>query len=134
MEDKKDMLREQEAASKAASVSADTAPKADEAAEDEDEDSLNLKLKKPYKFEGKEYTEIDLSGLEDLSAADMIAVNKYMDRTATGIQVMPEVSLEYACVLASKASKLPVEFFTGLPPKQAIKVKNRVMGFLFGAE
>ena len=134
MEDKKDMLREQEAASKAASVSADTAPKADEAAEDEDEDSLILKLKKPYKFEGKEYTEIDLSGLEDLSAADMIAVNKYMDRTATGIQVMPEVSLEYACVFASKASKLPVEFFTGLPPKQAIKVKNRVMGFLFGAE
>ena len=105
MEDKKDMLREQEAASKAASVSADTTPKADEAAEDEDEDSLILKLKKPYKFEGKEYTEIDLSGLEDLSAADMIAVNKYMDRTATGIQVMPEVSLEYACVLASKASK-----------------------------
>ena len=119
MEDKKDMLREQEAASKAASVSADTTPKADEAAaEDEDEDSLIIKLKKPYKFEGKEY----------------IAVNKYMDRTATGIQVMPEVSLEYACVFASKATKLPVEFFTNLPPKQAIKVKNRVMGFLFGAE
>lgn len=134
MEDKKDMLKEQEAASKAASISEDTAPKVDEAAEDEDEDSLILKFKKPYKFEGKEYTEIDLSGLEDLSAADMIAVNKYMDRTATGIQVMPEVSLEYACVLASKATKMPIEFFTGLPPKQAIKVKNRVMGFLFGAE
>ena len=134
MEDKKDMIKEQEAASKAASISEDTAPKADEAAEDEDEDSLILKFKKPYKFEGKEYTEIDLSGLEDLSAADMIAVNKYMDRTATGIQVMPEVSLEYACVLASKATKMPIEFFTGLPPKQAIKVKNRVMGFLFGAE
>lgn len=134
MEDKKDMLKEQEAASKAASISEDTAPKVDEAAEDEDEDSLILKFKKPYKFEGKEYTEIDLSGLEDLSAADMIAVNKYMDRTATGIQVMPEVSLEYACVLASKATKMPIEFFTGLPPKQAIKIKNRVMGFLFGAE
>lgn len=134
MEDKKDMVKEQEAASKAASISEDTAPKADETAEDEDEDSLILKLKKPYKFEGKEYTEIDLSGLGDLSAADMIAVNKYMDRTATGVQVMPEVSLEYACVLASKAAKMPVEFFTGLPPKQAIKVKNRVMGFLFGAE
>lgn len=134
MEDKKDMLREQEAANKAASVSADTTPKVDEAAEDEEEDSLIIKLKKPYKFEGKEYAEIDLSGLEDLSAADMIAVNKYMDRTATGIQVMPEVSLEYACVFASKATKLPVEFFTNLPPKQAIKVKNRVMGFLFGAE
>ncbi len=133
MDDKKDMLKEREAAGKAASISEDTAPKVDEA-EDEDEDSPILKLKKPYKFEGKEYSEIDLSGLEDLTAADMIAVNKYMDRTSRGIQVMPEVSLEYACVLASKATQMPIEFFTGLPPKQAIRVKNRVMGFLFGEE
>lgn len=134
MDDKKNMITEQEAESKAASVSENTASKEDDAAEDEDDDSLIIKLKKPYKYEKKEYTEIDLSGLEGLSAADMIAVNKYMDRTATGVQVMPEVSLEYACVLASKATKMPIEFFTSLPPKQAIKVKNRVMGFLFGAE
>lgn len=102
--------------------------------ESEDEESLVIKLKKPYVFEGREYTEIDLSGLESLSATDMIATNKYMDRTSTGIQVMPEVSLEYACVLASKATKQPIEFFTNLPPKVAIKVKNRVMVFLFGAE
>lgn len=133
MDKKKDVLNEQEA-DKTASISVDTAPKGDEVVEDEEEEGLILKLKNPYKFEGKEYMEIDLSGLEDLSAADMIAVNKYMERTSTGIQVMPEVSLEYACVLASKATKMPVEFFTGLSPKQAIKVKNRVMGFLFGAE
>ena len=97
------------------------------------EDEMVVKFKKPYIFEKKEYTEIDLSGLDDLSAADMIAVNKYMSRSGGGgIDVMPEVSLEYACVLASKAAKLPVEFFTGLPPREAMKVKNRVMGFLFG--
>lgn len=135
MDKKKDVLNEQEADKTASlSVDTDTAPKSDEVVEDEEEEGLILKLKNPYKFEGKEYMEIDLSGLENLSAADMIAVNKYMERTSTGIQVMPEVSLEYACVLASKATKMPVEFFTGLPPKQAIKVKNRVMGFLFGAE
>ena len=103
-------------------------------AEENDEASLIVKFKKPYHFEGKEYTELDLSGLDDLQASDMIAVNKYMQRTSPGIDVMPEVSLEYACVLASKAAKLPIEFFTGLPPREAMKVKNRVMGFLFGSE
>lgn len=135
MSEMKDMLNEQEAVSAASVSLVDSASKADEEAEDdEDDESLIIKFKKPYKFEGKEYDEIDLSGLENLSASDMIAVNKYMDRTASGIQVMPEVSLEYACVLASKATQRPVEFFLGLPPKQAMKVKNRVMGFLFGAE
>ena len=99
-----------------------------------EEDSLVIKFKKPFFFEGKEYTELDLSGLDNLTASDMIAVNKYMQRTSSGIDVMPEVSLEYACMLASKAAKLPIEFFTKLPPKEAMKVKNRVMGFLFGSD
>lgn len=103
--------------------------------EENEEVSMVIKFKKPYKFEGKEYTEVDLSGLDDLQASDMIAVNKYMQRTSGGvIDVMPEVSMEYACVLASKAAKLPIEFFTSLPPREAMKVKNRVMGFLFGSE
>lgn len=102
--------------------------------EEDTEVSMVITLKKPYHFEGEDYTEIDLNGLDDLRASDMIAVNKYMQRTTAGIDVMPEVSLEYACVLASKAAKLPIEFFTGLPPKEAMKVKNRVMGFLFGSD
>lgn len=102
--------------------------------EENNEESMVIVFKKPFKFEGKEYIEVDLSGLDDLTASDMIAANKYMQRTSAGIDVMPEVSLEYACVLASKAAKLPIEFFTSLPPKEAMKVKNRVMGFLFGSD
>lgn len=100
----------------------------------DEELSMKIVFKKPYVFEGKEYKEIDLSGLDDLQASDMIAVNKRMQRTAQGIDVMPEVSLEFACELAAKATKMPTEFFTGMPPREAMKVKNRVMGFLFGAE
>ena len=101
----------------------------------EEEESLVVKLKKPYMFEGKEYTEIDLTALENITATDMIATNKYMERMSAGsVSIMPEISLEYACVLSAKATKLPIEFFTGLPPKEALKVKNRVMGFLFGQE
>lgn len=92
-----------------------------------------VKLSKPYKFEGKEYSEIDLSGLEDLTAADMIKANKILERAGT-MSVLPEMSLEYACVLAARASSQPIEFFNGLHPRDAIKVKNKVTGFLFGQE
>ena len=98
------------------------------------EDDYIIRLKKPYKFEGKEYTEIDLSGLEDISAEDMIRVNKRLSRTSPGIDVLPEVSLEYAINLAAHATKLPIEFFKGLPGKYAIRIKTRVTGFLFGGE
>ena len=102
---------------------------------EEVENETLVKFSKPYKFEGKEYTELDLSKLDDLTAEDMIATNKYMQRSSGGgIDVMPEVTLEYALVLASKAVKLPIEFFTALPPREAMKIKNRVMGFLFGQE
>lgn len=102
---------------------------------DVEEESAVVVFAKPYKFEGKEYTEVDLSALENLTADDMIATNKYMQRGSGGhIDVMPEVTLEYACVISAKALNLPIEFFTGLPAKEAMKVKNRVMGFLFGQE
>lgn len=102
--------------------------------EDNDELNMVIKLRKPYKFDGVEYTEIDLSGMEDLSGSDMIAINRIMNRTSPGIDVMPEVSMEYACHFAAKAAKQPVEFFTGLPAKELTRIKNRVMGFLFGSD
>lgn len=100
-----------------------------------DDINLVVKFKKPYRFEGKEYTELDLSGMEDMTGTDMIAVNKIMQRTSAGmIDVMPEVSVEYAFYFAARAAKLPVEFFQNLPPKESMKVKNRVVGFLFGSD
>ena len=91
-------------------------------------------FKKPYVFERVEYKEIDLSCMEDLQASDMIAVNKLMKRTSAGIDVMPEMSLEYACNIAAKATQKPIEFFLQLPPREAMRVKNKVLGFLFGSE
>ena len=64
----------------------------------------------------------------------MIAVNKLIKRTSAGIDVMPEVSLEYACNIAAKATQKPIEFFLQLPPREAMRVKNKVLGFLFGSE
>lgn len=88
---------------------------------------------KPYKFEDESYTKVDLSGLDNLTAADMIAANKVLDRTGS-FTFLPEMSLEYACIIAAKAANLPIEFFKGLHPKEAVKVKNRVTAFFYGAD
>lgn len=88
---------------------------------------------KPYTFEGKTYEKVDLSGLDNLTASDMIAANRVLDRTGS-FTFLPEMSLEYACIIAAKAAKLPVEFFKGLHPKDAVKVKNRVTAFFYGTD
>lgn len=99
--------------------------------ETQEENPLLVVFKKPFEFEGKVYKEVDLSGLENLSARDMISANKIMERGGT-VNVLPEMSLEYACIISSKAAGKPVEFFQSLPPKEALKVKNRVTNFLYG--
>ncbi len=90
-------------------------------------------FKKPVLFEELSYDSVDLSGLENLSAADMIAVNKTIERGGT-VNVLPEMSLEYACLISARATGRPVEFFKALPPKEALKIKNRVTSFLYSED
>ena len=90
-------------------------------AEEPEEESLILKFRKPYKFEGVEYTEVDLSGMEDMTTADLCAVGKIMAKQGM-VTPMPEVTVK------------PVEFFKGLPPKEGIALKNMVTGFLYGGD
>ena len=99
----------------------------------QEENKYLIKFRKPFIFEDETYKEIDLSGLEDLSAQDMIQAQRTMERSGS-INVLPEMSLEYACIFASKATKIPVEFFQALPPKEAIKVKNKVTNFFYGED
>ena len=102
-------------------------------AEEPEEESLILKFRKPYKFEGQEYTEVDLSAMEDMTAADLCAVAKLSGRD-TGITPIPEMTIPYAIHMAARASKLPVEFFRGLPAQESMKLKNLVSGFLYGGD
>ena len=79
---------------------------------EEVEDGLVISLRKPYLFEGKTYTEIDLTGMEEMTGEDMIAINKIMQRTSpgAGTDVMPEVSTEYACYFAAKRRNFRLNF------------------------
>lgn len=97
------------------------------------ENKYLIKFQKPYTFESKAYEEIDISAIEDISASDMIRAQKVMEQSG-GPAILPEMSLEYACIISANATKMPVEFFKNLPAKEAIKLKNRVTSFFYAED
>ena len=98
-----------------------------------EQDSTVLTFAKPYKFEGQTYEQIYLSGLDNLTAEDMIASEKFLSRSGI-YSPIPEMSTQYVCDIASRVTGKPIEFFKGLPPKEVIKLKNRVTSFFYGED
>ena len=90
------------------------------------ENSMVITFSRKYNYEGKEYGQVDLSGLEDMTAA-----NKILEKSGS-FSFLPEMSLEYACIISARATKMPLEFFQRLHPRDAIKVKNKVTSFFYG--
>lgn len=82
----------------------------------------NIKLKKPYTFEDKVYTEIDMSGAEKLTVQDAIDAQK-ATAGQTAALVLPMTSMAFNLQLAAKATNLPIEFFKLLPMRAAQDVK-----------
>lgn len=75
-----------------------------------------IKLKKPYTFEKKEYSEIDLSGLDKLTIQDAIdAQRKLFGERETASVVLCETTTAFAREIAAKATGLPIEFFKFAP-------------------
>ncbi|MPM92471.1 hypothetical protein SDC9_139606 [bioreactor metagenome] len=116
----------------------DTAAEETTAAEGDQEDqeiSLVLKFRKPYVFDGKEYTEVDLSGLEDATAKDLEAVGRIMEKKTKGTNpATMEMTMDYAQLLANRITGMPLEFFKNLPAREAMALKTTVVGFLYGGD
>ena len=66
-----------------------------------------------------------------MTAQDMVDAEKFLTRSGI-ISPIPEMTVEYICFIANRATGLPVEFFKGLPTKDAVKVKNKVTSFFYG--
>lgn len=103
------------------------------AEEVDQEESLVFKFRKPYLFEGREFTEVDLSGLENTTGADLSAVNKILSKSGT-VSPVPEMSMDFSMHMAARVAKLPVEFFQRMPSREALRLKNVVTGFLYGGD
>lgn len=75
-----------------------------------------VKLTTPYKFEGKEYSEIDLGGLDKLTIQDAIdAQLELFSQQEVASSMLCETTTAFARTIATKATDLPVEFFKLAP-------------------
>lgn len=101
-------------------------------AEDITPDTL-VKFSRTYTFEGQTFDAVDLSGMDDLTAKDMIEAEKYLFKTGT-VSALPDQTVGYVCFIASRISGQPIEFFMGLSPRDMNRVKNKVTGFFYGVE
>lgn len=94
---------------------------------------MTVKLTKVYDFEGEKVSEIDFSGIDEITAKDMIKINKILIGR-NQVEILPESSMPYALAMASTCTLYPIEFYEMLKPRDAIRVKNFVVGFINGAE
>ena len=96
--------------------------------EDEEEEELIVRFKKPFTFEGKEYKELSLEGLEKLTGQDLMAVDRAMRKKSNDFMV--ELSIDYSIMIAVRATGLSIEFFKALPMRETKAVRNKVRSFL----
>lgn len=96
----------------------------------EEPEDFVIRFDAPYRFEGKTYTGIDLSGLRELRAKDIWKLNRTY-RNSGNIPLLQEMDNEYTARVAARAAGLPIEFFEGMPLPESIKVRAMVSGFFY---
>lgn len=74
---------------------------------------------------GQPYQEIDLNGIADLNSLNESEAENRMAREGF-VVTENSTNFLYACVIASMATGIPEDFFTGLPIYETLKLKNAV--------
>lgn len=92
-----------------------------------------VKLSKTYEFEEARINEVDLSGIDNLTAKDMFKAQQAMTMQ-NHIAVQLESDPVYCKLIAAFASQLPSEFFDELSLKDFTKIKNKVSAYFFAQE
>lgn len=93
--------------------------------------SYTLTLSRPYIFEGKEYAEIDLNGLERLTIQDAVdAQRQLFGEGEAATAMLCETTTAFARVIAAKATELPIEFFKLMPRGVSRKVVTTVQRYM----
>jgi len=93
--------------------------------------SMKLVLESPFEFEGEEIKEIDLSGLFDLTIADLTSVDNEMRRYGVDVTATSGVSRIYAALVASKANKKPYEWLLNMKGRDSVRLMNMVHAFFY---
>lgn len=89
---------------------------------------MNVNLKKPCLYEGKEYTSLDLN-FDGLTGKDLIdATNEA--RALGDKSVVVELSKLYQAVLVARAAKVSADMIIALPAKDFVAVTSAAQSFL----
>jgi len=80
--------------------------------------------------EGKEYEEIDLSGLEKLTIRDAIDTQLELFGVEVAASVLCETTTAFARTMAAKATGLPIEFFKLMPRGAFRRVAGMVRRYM----
>ena len=99
-------------------------------AEARPDDKKTVELSRTYEFEGEKISVLRFSGLEDITARDMIRANNIMMDAGTNV-VIPENTLYFTLIIASDTTGLPLEFFMQLRPRDAMSVRRFVSNYFF---
>lgn len=103
----------------------------EEAVQAAQEESRVIDLGKPYKFEGTEYTEIDLTGLDKLTVKDAIDIQRQLfNEREVAAAMLTETTTAFARAIAAKATELPIEFFKLMPRGASRRVLGEVRGYM----
>ncbi|MDR0924296.1 MAG: phage tail assembly protein [Hungatella sp.] len=100
------------------------------ASSDSTKPTVIVKLYDSYTFDGVEIKEIDLSGLYDMTAEDMFAVDEQMRRRGYSGQ-NPEITRLYALLTAARINHKPWEWCNRMKARDAVRIKNVVSGFFY---
>ena len=97
----------------------------------EPENEYLIKFSKPYTWEGKEYTELDMSGLKNLTIRDAVDAQKRLisDGEAAALMLC-ETTTAFTREIACKATGKPIEFFKFMPVRIAKAVASEVQSFI----
>ncbi len=91
---------------------------------------MTIKLGEPYKYDGEEIKEIDLSGLMDLTARDMVELDREMIRLGfTGARF--EMTRQYALLTAAKINHKPADYCDRMSARDSIRIKEYVTAFFY---
>lgn len=91
---------------------------------------MKIALTKPYNFEGKEYTELEID-FESLTGHQVSQAKREFIRSGNfaGGNIM-QADMDFCVYLAAKAIDQPIEFMEGLPAKDYLTVSTLAAGFL----
>jgi hypothetical protein len=93
-------------------------------------EKMTFKLSRPFKYDCEEITEIDMSAMLDLSASDLVQIDREMSRLGyTGTR--QELTRQYAMLVAAKCMHKPGDFCDGMDARDSIRLKEYVVTFFY---